>query len=155
MFNTYISERIIVAYAMRLPPALDNRLTNYSVSLLKWAALLLLINGFWMIGSTQIFGEEVWSYVDLKSDIMKSGHHFLWFRSYTAPVTFVIFANIIMIILDMVIGDWLERVGFSLQNKEIEVDEDLPNVFETLTTAAAQTFIQSNAYMQGTYGFEF
>lgn len=51
LFNTYVSERIIVAYAMRLPPALDNRLTLYSVSLLKWAALLYLMNGFWMVGS--------------------------------------------------------------------------------------------------------
>lgn len=60
---------------------------------------------------------------------MKSGHKFQWFKTYTAPVTFVIFTKLIIIILNMALEGWLERVGFTMQQKEIEVDEDLPNVF--------------------------
>jgi hypothetical protein len=155
LFNTYLSERIIVAYTMRLPPALDSRLLNYAVSQLKWAALLFILNAYWMIGSPQIFGIDSWSYKDLASDVMKSGHKITLFKSQTAPIMYIIIMTVIMLTLRMVAGKRLERIGFGVQEKEIDVDEDLPNVYNTLTMSAAQTFIQSNKYMQENYGFEF
>lgn len=58
-FNQWVCERIIVAYQMRLPPALDDKLTNNCLSMLKFAPLLLIFNGYWMISSPQIF-ENKW-----------------------------------------------------------------------------------------------
>jgi hypothetical protein len=51
MMNQWICERLIVAYIVRLPPALDDTLTKNFIRLLKWAPFLLLANGFWMIGN--------------------------------------------------------------------------------------------------------
>jgi len=50
-FNQWVCERIIVAYQMRLPPALDDKLTNNCLSMVKFAPLLLIFNGYWMISS--------------------------------------------------------------------------------------------------------
>jgi hypothetical protein len=57
LFN-YCVERHIVAKAMKLPPALDNRLTNYTLQTLKVAPYLYLINGFWQLSNPQIFNQK-------------------------------------------------------------------------------------------------
>jgi len=48
-FNQWVCERIIVAYQVKLPPALDDKLTINALNMLKYAPLLLLFNGYWMI----------------------------------------------------------------------------------------------------------
>lgn len=50
-FNQYLTERMIVAYQVKLPPALDDKLTNNCIDMLKWAPLILLFNGYWMISN--------------------------------------------------------------------------------------------------------
>jgi len=49
--NQYICERIIVSYAMKQPPALDDKLTKNLISKLKWSPLLWLFNGYWMLSN--------------------------------------------------------------------------------------------------------
>lgn len=49
--NQWIAERIVVAYFCRLPPALDNKLTNNAIDKLKYAPLLMIFNGYWMISN--------------------------------------------------------------------------------------------------------
>jgi len=56
--NQYICERTIIAYAMKQPPALDDKLTKNCVDMLKWAPLLWLFNGYWMLSNKQIFQNE-------------------------------------------------------------------------------------------------
>lgn len=54
----YIVERAVIAYQMKLPPTLDNRLTNYALTTVKIAPFLYLINGFWALGNPQIFSQK-------------------------------------------------------------------------------------------------
>jgi len=51
IFNQWITERIAVAYLAKLPPALDSKLTDNCISVLRWAPLLLLFNGYWMVSN--------------------------------------------------------------------------------------------------------
>lgn len=53
--NQYMCERIIVSYGMKQPPALDDKLTKNTVEMLKYAPLLWLFNGYWMLSNQQIF----------------------------------------------------------------------------------------------------
>jgi len=53
--NQYICERLIVAYQVRLLPALDTKLTENALDMLKWSPILFLFNGYWMISNPQIF----------------------------------------------------------------------------------------------------
>lgn len=49
--NQYICERWVVAFYMRQPPSLDDKLIRSCIRMLKWAPLLMLANGFWMLSN--------------------------------------------------------------------------------------------------------
>lgn len=61
--NQYICERIVVAYQVRKPPVLDDKLAKNAIQILYWSPILLLFNGYWMLSNPQIF-ENIWSYID-------------------------------------------------------------------------------------------
>ena len=44
-------------------------------------------------------------------------------------------------------------MGFSLQKKEIEVDEDLPNFFKTILLSQADEIVNEEKNIQEFYGF--
>jgi len=70
-FNQYVCERITAAYMVKLPPALDDKLINFVLGKLKWAPLIFLMNGYWMLSNQEIFLNK-WEYKDLKTENMKS-----------------------------------------------------------------------------------
>ena len=49
--NQWICERVVIAKFMQLPPALDDTLMKNVVIKLKWAPLLFIVNGYWMISN--------------------------------------------------------------------------------------------------------
>lgn len=49
----------------------------------------------------------------------------------------------------------IQKFGFTFVEKDIDVDEDLPNLYLTLSTGNAQAFIKSNNNMRTRFGFEF
>ena len=85
---------------------------------------------------------------------MPSGHEFFTMR--TKAVNFVNFVSWVYIFYNLLLPDEIiKRLGFTIQEKEIDVDEDLPHIFETLTIRNAQIFVQTNGHMMQRYGFEF
>jgi hypothetical protein len=66
-----VCERITSAYQVRLPPALDDNLINFVLEKLKWAPLIFLMNGYWMLSNEQIFMNK-WEFKDRVSENMKS-----------------------------------------------------------------------------------
>ena len=64
--NQYICERYIVAFQVRKPPVLDDKLARNAVQLLHWGPILLMFNGYWMLSNHQIF-LNTWSYIDKQS----------------------------------------------------------------------------------------
>jgi len=54
----------------------------------------------------------------------------------------------------LVFADNLRALGFSMQGKEIEVDEDLPNFYDTIKLSMAEEIISENNNMINNYGFE-
>ena len=55
IINQYTSERMIVAWAMKLPPALGDKLTQNTLRILKYAPFMFVLNAMWMLGNPQIF----------------------------------------------------------------------------------------------------
>ena len=51
IFNIWITERITVAYFTVLPPTLDQKLTENCIKVLKWAPMIFLFNGYWILGN--------------------------------------------------------------------------------------------------------
>ena len=151
-FNQWITERIIVAYQVRLPPALDDKLTNNCISMLKGAPLMLLFNGYWMISNRQIFTNG-WSYKQRSFDTMKSGHMIQLEVNWATPMLLLAAAAVLIIIIQIVFKDMLMKFGFSMSSKKIEVDEDLPRFFEAIKLSQADELIDEQFNMKKNYGF--
>ena len=49
--NIYVCERFIVAYCCKQPPALDDKLTRNALNVIKFAPILMLFNGYWMLSN--------------------------------------------------------------------------------------------------------
>lgn len=49
IFNQRLAERIQVAYNYRQPPAMDNSLSDSVLSIMKYAPIMLLFNGYWLM----------------------------------------------------------------------------------------------------------
>lgn len=64
-----------MAWVAKLPPAMDNSLSNNALSMLKYAPVFLLLNGFWMVDNKTIFHNQ-WAYKMKSSEFMKSNHFF-------------------------------------------------------------------------------
>lgn len=50
-FNQYVAERMVVAWHMKAPATLDDQLTQSCIENLRFAPLLFLVNGAWMLGN--------------------------------------------------------------------------------------------------------
>jgi len=59
-----------------------------------------------------------------------------------------------LVIIQMLFSEQLQEWGFSMAEKTISVDEDLPNFFKSVMLSHADELIMENTNMQTNYGFE-
>lgn len=98
---------------MKQPPALDDKLTMNALDMLKYAPLLMLFNGYWMLSNRQIF-ENVYSFIDTTSNQMKSEHLLQWTVNQASPVLLMSLAAVFLIVMQKVFSEQLTRWGFTL-----------------------------------------
>jgi hypothetical protein len=41
----------MAVYQVKLPPALDDKLPKNLIAVMKWAPLIMLFNGYWMLSN--------------------------------------------------------------------------------------------------------
>lgn len=150
--NQYICERIIVVYEVRQPPSLDDKLTKNCISMLKWSPLLFLFNGYWMLSNHQIF-LNTWSYIDDSTKHMASSHVFMVDVNWTTPILFMGAVSLFILTLQKLFQASLQIWGYAMQAKDIKVDEDLPNFFESVKLSQADEIIIEDDNMKNNYGF--
>lgn len=148
----WMLERYHMAYTYQLPPSLDDRLTKNAVSVLKWAPLLFLLNGYWMLSNQQIFD----GLVNLKpavDGLMPTGHTWSTIPtvSQASPVLFIATASLLIFILQKFCKKQLKRWGFGFSGTKISVDENLPNFFEAVKLSEADWLVTENEYYYETY----
>jgi len=73
IMNQRLAERIQVAFNYRLPPAMDNSLSDSVLSIMKYAPLMMLFNGYWLMDNRQFF-DNVWHYKDKVTQNMWADH---------------------------------------------------------------------------------
>jgi len=98
-WNQYVCERLMACYQVKLPPALDDALTNNLISMMKWAPLMMLFNGYWMLSNVQIFDNN-WSYIansDTKTH-MKSDHFITFHVNWATPMLLMACCGIFLIL---------------------------------------------------------
>lgn len=85
---------------------------------------------------------------------MKSGHFITLTVNWATPMLIMAFCAVfIVLFIRFCPYQWRARLGFSLQKKEIEVDEDLPNFFKTILLNQADEIVQEEVNIQEFYGF--
>lgn len=95
---------------------MDDKLSKNALALAKWAPILLLFNGYWMLGNQQIF-MNLWGYIMVESDPMPSGH-FMPEKlelTWTTPVYIFLFGSLTIILAQAIIPRTvLASLGFTL-----------------------------------------
>lgn len=75
---------------------------------------------------------------------MKSGH-FIEFRiTWASPVLIMVAASIFLVIIQMLFAEQLQAWGFTMADKTISVDEDLPNFFKSVMLSHADELVTEN-----------
>jgi hypothetical protein len=115
----YVCQRWTVAYQVKLPAALDDRLTKLCTSILSISCFVFVVNGFWAYFNLQIFKRGAYHFIDTSDVYMKSGH----------LVSFNIWWTIWIIICLIVV--FLFK-GLMTARK-FDVAEDLPPFFNSIS----------------------
>ena len=58
-FVMFTVERWAVCYIYKQPPSFDDKLTKNATALLKWAGLIYLGFGYWMLSNKMMFENKV------------------------------------------------------------------------------------------------
>lgn len=69
------------------------------IAMMKWAPLIMLFNGYWMLSNQQIFNNK-WSYKpnSLSNTHMKSGHYIDLSVNWASPMLIMAFAAVFLVI---------------------------------------------------------
>ena len=54
-FNNYVVERLLLTYYYKKPPMYDEKLNNTALAWAKYAPILMMAFGYWIMGNKQIF----------------------------------------------------------------------------------------------------
>ena len=113
-------ERYQMAYNYQLPQSLDDRLTKNAVRILKFSPVMLLGNGFWMLGQTQIF--DGWVNVKATSlEFMPTSHSFAVLETVTqsTPMLILTIAMLLMFLAQAFFKKSLKANGFGFSATKI------------------------------------
>jgi len=133
---------------------MDDSLSKNALNLAKWAPIFLLFNGYWMVSNLQIFDNN-WSFIEKSTLGMKSNHFVRAFHvDWATPVMVMAFASVMLTVIQIVFSEQLQKWGFTMQSKDMTVDEDLPNFFKAIRLQQADEIILESENMKKNYGFE-
>lgn len=133
---------------------MDNSLSDSVLSIMKYAPIMLLFNGYWLIDNRQFF-DNVWHYKDKITDNMWSDHKIVYRVCQSSPLFLMSMTCVCLIAVQVIIPtDLLLKWGFSMSQQDMEVDEDLPNFFTALMLSEAEKVIAENRQMMQEFGFE-
>lgn len=74
-FNLYTLERLATTYFYQLPPTFDDKLTKNAVKIIRFAPLVYLFFGYWMLSNKQIFTDMA-KYILYTNEIPLTFHTF-------------------------------------------------------------------------------
>jgi hypothetical protein len=152
-FVLYSLERITTAYFYQLPPTFDDQMTKNALGKLRWAAVFYLFFGYWMLSSKVIF-QNYYNLIASTSEKMMSGHTFSAIRvDQASPLLLMGAAVAVIIIMQTFFKKTLKNWGFTFGGSKINVDENLPQFFESIRLKDADWLLKENENLKEEYGF--
>ncbi len=150
----YSMERLLVAYFYQQPPAFDDKLTKNAVSILKWASIMYLFFGYWMLSNYGIFENEA---LPLKfTNSRPTTDHKVSEMPLNQALPMFLMACVLFVIAFMqtFIGKALKYWHFTFGARKISVDENLPKFWKAIKFTDAEWLIEENNYLNGNYHFQ-
>lgn len=87
---------------------------------------------------------------------MKSNHLLSIFElNWASPVYLLCITSVFLRVIQILFRKNLIKWGFTLQKKEIDVDQDLPPFFQAVSLTESQKIVQEEINMRVNYGFSF
>ena len=155
-FIFWATERYQIAYCYQLPPAMDDKMTQNAMKLFTYTPMIFLMNGYWMLSNRQMF-ENVINSKTYSTEQMESAHGWstLGVMSQATPLLLFSFAFMVITILRVGFYEYLTAWGFTISSNDIEVDENLPNFFESVKLSDADWLVKENNYVKENYNITF
>lgn len=138
----YIVERLLVAYSYKEPPSYDEQVTKSSIKSLKWAVLIYLGVGYWMLSNQQIFGNKVFP-IEFLNSPRRTGHDIFALPNIvpSVPFFFMFFAMLFLIISDRINKKVIKKIYKAGADNIGEIDEKLENYFIALNYDAKEWIV--------------
>jgi hypothetical protein len=142
----YVVENLMLYYAYQQPPLTDEKLDASVLNFLKFAPLVFLAFGYWMVSSKQLLANDVFV-KEYSSDTPRTGHLYndpftrAEWNSPAWPMLAMFFVLILVLIL--------ERIGVFhqlLRIKNIEIVEEMGNYFESLAEQDRRWSVMEEEY---------
>jgi hypothetical protein len=70
----YVSEKLMLYYSYRQPPAYDNRLSDYVITAMQYVPIWMMLFGYWMLSNKQLNSNDYLSMRETKNDIPITSH---------------------------------------------------------------------------------
>lgn len=144
-------ERYHMAYNYQLPPAFDDKMSKNFLSMLRYAPLLMLLNGYWMLSNKQIF-RNVINYKDTSISLMSTSHTLGTINEVTqaSPLLIVGLLAIFIWFVTWLIG---KEINF-FASFDLDVDENLPQFFKAVKLSEADWLLKEDEYYQNNYAMD-
>ena len=150
----YIMERLMVIYFYRKPPMLDDELNNRALQMMKWAALLFALNGYWVFSNRQIFSNDITP--KTRASAIEITNHTV-FKLHDDNSQLLLWASIAMALIFVLVEvvNALKNCLFTKsKKKELMEIEDLPNYYAGLYKKDIDTIVKEEANMRQNLGFK-
>ena len=149
----YATERLLVAYFYQQPPAFDDKLTKNAVAILKYASILYLLFGFWMLSNRGMFDNEVLP-LEFTDSRVRTTHSIGSFTINQAiPMFFMGCVMVAIVFMQAFFKKTLKSWGFTFGGRKIQVDENLPQFWRAIKFSDAEWLIEENKYLKNNYYF--
>lgn len=151
----WVQERFFVAYLFKAPPSFDENLSNNALDILRYAPLLLLFNGYWMLGNQQVFNNVV-NRKETSTSSMPTGHSLstVYEVSQASTMLLIGIAIFFIILMQTYFEDFLRKYGFGFTETKIDVEEKLPHFWDAVKEEDCEWLAQEDHYYQNTYALD-
>jgi len=85
---------------------------------------------------------------------MKSKHFISLTISHATPLLLIGVFSLFIVLIQKIFGDELREWGFTLADKRIAVDEDLPNFFKAIKISQSDEMFSEQSRLKKHFGFE-
>ncbi|TNV85819.1 hypothetical protein FGO68_gene5047 [Halteria grandinella] len=154
----YVLDRLMTVYVYSQPPLFGIQITHATLETLKWAAILHLSIGYWMLSNMQIFGSVI-NPKSYANEVLRTGHSLNKIDPLRIDHSTLLLISVSMVFLYLIaesIFSFINNILLSHGNmtKELMSVEGLANFYDSLYKADIDLWIKEETSLRNKKGFK-